>query len=208
LARPAKIKDEHAEVLDQIVQSNPGATLGEIVVELHRLTGLKVHEQTLGRTLRRRGLQRIRSRRKVDRMIDKPRLPQYRRNPARQRSVSAPVYPYTLTDTEWDAIKDIFRNETGPGLPPRYSRRALLDACCYVVRTGGAWRTLPDRFPQWQNVYRTFRRWSDQGKFEQMHERLRLLWREREVRKDCLDAAAADTLSEGNGAENGFNTTL
>ncbi|MCD0244297.1 transposase, partial [Xanthomonas melonis] len=68
------------------------------------------------------------------------------------------------------------------GLPPRISRRALVDACCYVVRTGGSWRMLPKHFPRWQNVYRTFRRWSDLGKFEHMHDRLRAQWREREAR--------------------------
>jgi hypothetical protein len=40
-------------------------------------------------------------------------------------------------------------------------------------RTGCAWRQLPREFPPRQNVYRTFRRWSAQGKLEQMHDRLR-----------------------------------
>ncbi|PXV65344.1 putative transposase of IS4/5 family DUF4096, partial [Sinimarinibacterium flocculans] len=31
--------------------------------------------------------------------------------------------------------------------------------CCYVVRTGCAWRMLPSEFPHWDNVYKTFRRW-------------------------------------------------
>lgn len=48
-----------------------------------------------------------------------------------------------------------------------------------VVRTGGSWRMLPREFPHWNNVYKTFRRWSAQGKFEQMHDRLRAQWRER-----------------------------
>lgn len=41
---------------------------------------------------------------------------------------------------------------------------------------------LPKHFPRWQNVYRTFRRWSEQGKFEQRHDRLRAQWRERQDR--------------------------
>jgi hypothetical protein len=28
------------------------------------------------------------------------------------------------------------------------------------MRTGCAWRHLPKRFPHWDNVYKTFRRWS------------------------------------------------
>jgi putative transposase len=41
----------------------------------------------------------------------------------------------------------------------------MVDACCYVVLTGCSWRMLPSDFPDWDNVYKTFRRWSKQGKF-------------------------------------------
>ncbi len=43
---------------------------------------------------------------------------------------------------------------------------------------------LPREFPHWDNVYKTFRRWSDQGKFEQMHDRLRAQWRGRAERDE------------------------
>ena len=71
----------------------------------------------------------------------------------------------------------------------------MLDACCYVVRTGCSWRTLPKHFPRWQNVYRTFCRWSGKGKFEQMHDRLRGQWREREERAQSPTAAVLDAQS-------------
>jgi transposase len=64
-----------------------------------------------------------------------------------------------------------------------------------VVRTGCSWRMLPKGFPPWQNVYRTFRRWSEQGKFEQMHDRLRTQWREREGRAGAPTAAVLDAQS-------------
>jgi transposase len=54
---------------------------------------------------------------------------------------------------------------------------------------------LPTYFPPWQNVYRTFRRWSEQGKFEQMHDRLRQQWRERQARNDEPSAAVLDSQS-------------
>ncbi|WP_082054413.1 transposase [Methyloterricola oryzae] len=34
-----------------------------------------------------------------------------------------------------------------------------------MVRTGYAWRLLPQDFPHWDNVYKTFRRWSGKGRF-------------------------------------------
>ncbi len=94
-------------------------------------------------------------------------------------------------------------------MPPRYSRRALVDACCYVVRTGCAWRLLPREFPRWQNVYRTFRRWSEQGKFERINDVLRAMWREREGRPEAPTVAIIDaqsTRASPQGGEIGYDT--
>ena len=54
---------------------------------------------------------------------------------------------------------------------------------------------LPREFPPWENVYRTFRRWAAAGKFEQMHDRLRELWRSREERAPEPTAAVLDAQS-------------
>ncbi|MGC4858531.1 transposase [Micromonospora sp. DT41] len=43
------------------------------------------------------------------------------------------------------------------GQTRKYTRRAVIDAILYVVRTGGAWRYLPDDFPPWQTCTRTSR---------------------------------------------------
>lgn len=83
---------------------------------------------------------------------------------------------------------DLLEVSGGRGVPPRHSRRTLLEACWYVVHTGCSWRMLPREFPHWDNVYKTFRRWSAQGKFEQMHDRLRAQWRERMDRDESLSS--------------------
>ncbi len=66
---------------------------------------------------------------------------------------------------------------------------------------------LPKEFPAWQNVYRTFRRWVEQGKFEHMHNRLRGQWREREGREIApqvvLDAQSARISPQG--GESGYD---
>jgi len=95
-------------------------------------------------------------------------------------------------DHEWAQVQDIFAFEGGRGVPPRIARRQLLDACCYVVRSGCSWRMLPRDFGNWKNVYKTFRRWSDLGKFEQMHDRLRAHWRAREGRVEAPTGAVLD----------------
>lgn len=118
------------------------------------------------------------------------------------------TYPSSLTDAEWALVKDLFEAEGKQGVPPKVSRRALVDACCYVVRTGCAWRLLPQDFPHWDNVYKTFRRWSGQGRFEAMHDRLRAMWRVREGRDTPPSAAVLDaqsTRSSPQGGESGFD---
>jgi putative transposase len=77
-----------------------------------------------------------------------------------------------------------------------------------VVRTGCSWRMLPLDFPHWDNVYKTFRQWSAQGKFELMHDRLRSQWREREERTDSPSATILDaqsTRSSPQGGNSGYD---
>jgi transposase len=84
----------------------------------------------------------------------------------------------------------------------------MLDACCYVVLTGYSWRMVPREFSPWQNIYRAFRRWDMQGKFEQMDDRLRELWRDREGRVQEPKAAvleAGATRGSLQGGETGYD---
>jgi transposase len=71
------------------------------------------------------------------------------------------ISPYStnLTDAEWELVSDLFERVPGQrGTPVHYSRRDLVNACSYVLRTGCAWRLLPDTFPPWQTVYKAFSR--------------------------------------------------
>ena len=64
------------------------------------------------------------------------------------------------------------------------------------------------RVSAWANVYRTFRRWAAAGKFEQMHDRLRELWRSREERAPEPTAAVLDaqaTRSSPQGGPSGYD---
>ena len=72
-----------------------------------------------------------------------------------------------------------------------------------MVRNGCSWWMLPREFPPWENVYRTFRRWAAGGKFEQMHDRLRELWRSREQRAPEPTAAVLDAQSTRSSPQGG-----
>ncbi|MCO6443917.1 MAG: transposase, partial [Anaerolineae bacterium] len=56
------------------------------------------------------------------------------------------AYPSDLNDAAWGKIASILPT-TKMGRPPKHSRRELLDAIWYVLRTGITWRALPHDFP-------------------------------------------------------------
>ena len=118
-------------------------------------------------------------------------------------------YNCCLTDAEWALVADLFeRPAGGRGMPARLDRRELVDACCYVLRTGCAWRLLPKTFPPWFTVYKSFSRWAAKGAFEAMQDRLREQWRERLGRHAQPSAAVLDAQSTRNspqGGESGFD---
>ncbi len=68
-------------------------------------------------------------------------------------------YPSDLTDQEWQEIQELFTfKKNVSGRRPKYSRRIILDAIFYVLRTGCQWRYLPKDFPPWKTVYTQYRR--------------------------------------------------
>jgi putative transposase len=205
--RPKKIGEEQHEVLRQIVADRPSLTLSEISRELAARTGIKTHEVTVRKALRAAGLRRVRGEAAVERQTQAP-SGRYGYTAAHRRHDPDQCYPSCLTDAEWLLVDDLFAPAGGRGVPPRYPRRILVDACCYVVRTGCAWRMLPHDFPPWDNVYKTFRRWTAQGKFEQMHDRLRALWRAREGHDVAPSEAVLDaqsTRSSPQGGPSGYD---
>ena len=56
--------------------------------------------------------------------------------------------------------------------PPRYKKRAVLNANFYVVRSGCSWHMLPNEMSLWRIVYHYFRRWRQDGRWLLMHDAL------------------------------------
>lgn len=199
--RPKRLGAQEITLLKQIVSESPTATLDEVTSRLIERTGCSVHSATVRKALREAGIERAR--------------PAVRRAPASapkrygytevHRRELAPEQRYNtcLTDAEWALVADLFESPGGRGLPPTHSRRQMVNACCYVVRSGCSWRSLPNDFPHWDNVYKTFRRWSAEGRFETMFARLRGMWRERAGREDGPTAAVLDAQSTRGSAQGG-----
>jgi transposase len=73
-------------------------------------------------------------------------------------------YPDDLNDREWKSIEPILeRVKKLKGRPPIQSRRGILNAIFYLLRTGCQWKRLPHDFPPWKAVYGQFLRWKQGG---------------------------------------------
>ena len=206
--RPPKIDESGREILREIVTAQPYATLDEVTSEFTRRTELTVNAATVRKALRQAGVKRKRGAVVVKRRAEEAESGRYGYRDEHRRQEPDQLYPSCLTQTEWELVADLFEQPGKRGRPPQYSRWEMVNACCYVVRNGCSWRMLPHEFPPWENVYRTFRRWAAGGKFEQMHDRLRELWRSREERAPEPTAAVLDaqsTRSSPQGGPSGYD---
>jgi len=77
-----------------------------------------------------------------------------------------------LTDQQWALIAPLLppqRHRTGR---PAIDHRQMVNAILWLTRTGSPWRDLPERYGSWKTVYSRFRRWSQQGIWEQVFDAL------------------------------------
>jgi putative transposase len=83
-------------------------------------------------------------------------------------------YPTDLTDEQWDILRSLLpkRRKHAAGRPRAVSRRDLVDAIFYILRTGCQWRMLPHDFPPWGTVASQFYRWRRSGVWERIQNSL------------------------------------
>jgi putative transposase len=208
--RRPSLNADHTAVLRAIIREQPRSSLEEVTRELFRRTGVKVCTVTVRKALRAAGIKRLKPlRRAGERAAVQGAAPQrYGYTAAHRRSDGPSGMNTDLTDAEWALVADLFERAGQRGAPPRFERRHMVNACCYVLRTGCAWRLLPKTFPPWQATYMSFKRWAAAGVFELMHDRLRQQWRDRIGRAPEPTAAVIDaqsTRSTAQGGNTGFD---
>lgn len=208
--RKPALNAEHTAVLRAISQEQPRSSLDEVTRELFRRTGVKVSTVTVRKALRETGIERLKPlRRAGERAAVQGATPtRYGYTAAHRRTDGTSGMNTDLTDAEWALVGDLFERGGGRGAPARYERRQIVNACCYALRTGCAWRLLPKTFPPWQAVYKAFSRWAAAGVFEAVHDRLRQQWRDRIGKAPEPTAAIVDaqsTRSTAQGGQTGFD---
>jgi transposase len=68
-----------------------------------------------------------------------------------------------IRDDQWDRIKDLLPGRIGHVGATARNNRLFIDAVLYRVRTGIAWRDLPEPFGDFKNIHRRFSRWAEKG---------------------------------------------
>ena len=81
-------------------------------------------------------------------------------------------YPSDLRDAEWARLEPLLPQHPRQG--HRWNdHRLVIDGIFFRTRTGCPWRDLPERSGNWKTVYNRHRRWSGDGTWEMILDRLR-----------------------------------
>jgi transposase len=79
---------------------------------------------------------------------------------------------HAITDEQWDPIKDLLPGREGqPGVTAK-DNRLFIDAVLWIAKTGAPWRDLPERFGNWNSVWRRFDRWARKGVWQKVFDAL------------------------------------
>ena len=74
----------------------------------------------------------------------------------------------------WAGIGPRVPTEKSTGRPP-VDRRTVVEATAWRFRTGAPWRDVPERFGNWNTIYKNFNRWSEQGVWARVLEKTQSL---------------------------------
>ena len=81
---------------------------------------------------------------------------------------------YELSDEEWSLIEDLFPSNEGKVGARWQDHRKILNGMFWILRSGAAWRDLPERYGSWSTVYDRFRLYQEDGTFDKLVERLQI----------------------------------
>jgi len=105
------------------------------------------------------------------------------------------IYPSDLTDAEWHHLEPLLPLPKSTGRPRQWDLRLILNGIFYLLRSGCAWRMLPQEYPPWPTVHDYYRRWRMDGTWERIHSQIRDLVRQAVGRETTPSGAVLDSQS-------------
>jgi transposase len=107
---------------------------------------------------------------------------------------------HALADEQWAQIAALLPGEVGRIARPAKSNRLMVEAIVWILRTGAPWRDLPKRFGPWKSVYTRFRRWTRQGIWGRVLEKLA---EQQDGESYMIDATIVRAHQDATGAKKG-----
>lgn len=105
------------------------------------------------------------------------------------------TYPTDLSDKQWNLLENMLPPPELFGRKRVVDLREIINALCYLSRSGCQWRMLPGCFPNWQTVYYYFRKWRETEWFLALNQTLRKLVRRKSAKQRDPSAAIIDSQS-------------
>ena len=108
-----------------------------------------------------------------------------------------------MSDEEWAFVAPYLILLPLDAEQRKHDLREVFNALRWLVRTGAAWRYLPNDFPRWEAVYQQSQRWINAGAFEAIVHDLRALLRLAQGREPDPSAAIFDARTMQSTPESG-----
>ena len=71
---------------------------------------------------------------------------------------------HDLTDKQWNQLEPLLTARLSKrGGHNAHDNRVFVNACLWILRTGSPWRDLPANYGKFNAVHRRYKRWCDQG---------------------------------------------
>jgi transposase len=102
------------------------------------------------------------------------------------------AYPSDVSDDEWAFVAAYLTLMREDAPQREHELREVFNGLRYIVRTGAAWRMMPNDLPPWHTVYQQTQRWIEAGVFESIVHDLRELLRLASGRKAQPSAVIFD----------------
>lgn len=210
LGRSRQFQPSDLELLRQIHESNPDASLRELCREYARITKkAKPSAATMSLAMADLGFHfesRVekesvknsysKSGHRVE--TQQPKVPYRYQDSHRQTPEGRPgrqAYPSDMSESQWQIIKPLLRKKDPRGRQREIDLRELVNAMFYIDRTGCQWRYLPHDFPAWTAVAATFYRWKKSGVWHEINDTLREQVRIKSGREETPSAGIVDSQS-------------
>ena len=79
---------------------------------------------------------------------------------------------HELADSQWELIEPHLPGKAGDPGRTAEDNRLFVNAIFWLAKTGAPWRDLPERFGNWNSVFRRFSRWNANGVWAKVLEAL------------------------------------